>query len=539
MDATLRGLVELVGGSNVEARCAALVVLTALGSSDDRVGRAVAGALSSPNVLVRDFALGYCERVRSPHTIPAVLALLDAEDEAVRRRAVAILTPYGAAAVRAAKPLLNGAPRRRQHAIFALCAQVRTRPALDVLFSLMATDDVDTSRAASDAALAVVSHLSLSERGDLLRRATALVAAAKGHRTRLVAAAKLFGALADPSARASLFAMLDAREPHIVHTHALAALGQCLRGLSLVRQEIERLLALLSSDDEVGILRPAIRLLEDQPFDRTYLTRLNELVDSPQPLVKRLAVAKLGDVESGGAVKTLLGYLTDDSYARRDQAIATLKSMPAARLPLMKELLACEDERKAWTLADILLLHDRAWKRDTVRALWEKLLDAVEAREDRLYTAVLHVLQTLDSNWLREQIRARAETLRKRRRFTDGARWLLLLKDTPAWDDEARYAYATCAMHAHRHPLGAPVRVRDPALEVFRSLATAAFPLAERLRKERALAAEDLYYIAFALAEQRGEMRSVAIDLLSDLAAKHGRTKVGRAARNKLQLLER
>jgi hypothetical protein len=539
MDATLRGLIALVEGSNVETRCAALVVLTALGSSDDRVGRAVAGALSSPNVLVRDFALGYCERVRTPQIIPAVLPLLDAEDEAVRQRAVAILTPYGASAIGAAKPALKDAPRRRQHAIFSLCARVRSGSALDLLFGMMATDDVDLSRAACDATLGVVGQLNDRERADLLRRVTALVTAANGRRTHLVAAAKLFGALADASARALLFPMLDAREPHIVHTHALAALTQCLRGQSLARQEIDRLLALLPSDDEIGILRPAIRLLEDQAFDRTYFARLRELVDSPQPLVKRFAVGKLGDVESGGAVKSLLGYLTDDSYARRDQAIATLKAMPAARLPLMKELLACDDERKAWTLADIILLHDRSWKRDVVRALWDKLLAAVEEREDRLYTAVLHVLNALDSSWVRDQIRARAEVLRKRRRFADGARWLWLLKDTPAWDDEVRYAYAAAAIHAHRHPLGAPARVRDPALDVFRSLAAAAFPLAERLRKDRALVPEDLYYIAFALAEQRGEGRGAAVELLSDLAAKHGRTKVGRAARNKLQLLER
>src|SRR5262249_57617597 len=95
-------------------------------------------------------------------------------------------------------------------------------------------------------------------------------------------------------------------------------------------------------------------------------------------------------------VKTLISYLTDDSYARRDQATATLKSLPAARLPLMKELLASEDERKAWTIADIVLLHDRSWKRDTLGALWDKLHDAAHRRDDRLYAPLQHVLHALD-----------------------------------------------------------------------------------------------------------------------------------------------
>ena len=539
MDATLKGLVRLVEGGNAEARCAALVVLTQLGIDEDRVARAVAAAVANPNVLVRDFALGYFERVRSPQTIAAVSPLLDAEDEPVRRRAVGLLVPYGAAAVAAARKLLGGGPRRRLAAIVDLCAQVRSSAALDTLFELMASDDFDTNRIACDALLAVVPALADRERADLFRRAEALAAAAKGHRTRLVAAAKLLGALGDAKGRKTLFAMLHEREPLVVHTHALAALTQCLRGKALTEREIDALMPLLGHDDEAGIIRPAVRLLEDQTFDRAYLPRLTQLAESPQPIVKRFAVGKLGGFESGGVVKTLIGYLTDDSYARRDQAIATLKTLPAARLPLMKELLACDDERKAWTIADILLLHDRAWKRDALSALWAKLEKALEQREDRLHAALHHVLIGLDADWLREQIRARAAKLRKAKRFADSARWLTLLKDSPAWDDEARFAFALATLKSHRHPLGGPARPRDAALETFRALAGSAFPLAERLRKERVVEPEDAYYVAFALAEQRGEARSAAEEILEYLADKHGRTKVGKAAKNKLQLLAR
>lgn len=539
MDATLKGLVGLVESGNAEARCAALVVLTQLAVDEERVARAVAAAVASPNVLVRDFALGYLERVRSPQTIAAVSPLLDAEDEPVRRRAVALLAPHGGAAVTAARRLLAGAPRRRLAAIIELCAAVRTAAALDTLFELLGSDDFDLNRAACDALIAVVPALAARERADLFRRAEALASGARGHRTRLVAAAKLLGALGDAKARKTLFAMLHEREPLVVHTHALAALTQCLRGKPLGEKEIDALLPLLRHDDEAGIIRPAVRLLEEQTFDRAYLTRLNQLADSPQPIVKRFAVGTLGSFESGGVVKTLIGYLTDDSYARRDQAIATLKTLPGARLPLMKELLACDDERKAWTIADILLLHDRGWKRDALTALWAKLERALEQREDRLYAALHHVLLGLDADWLRAQIRARADTLRKGKRWADSARWLTLLRDSPAWDEDARFAFGLATLKCHRHPLGAPVRARDAALETFRALAASAFPLADRLRKERAVEPEDAYYVAFALAEHRGDARDAAAEILAHLAERHGRTKVGKAARNKLQLLGR
>lgn len=537
MDSTLKGVVGLLEGSNVEARCAALVVLTHLEVAEERVAGAVATALRNPNVLLRDFALGYFEQVKTSRTVDAVLPLLDAEDEPVRRRAVAILVPHGAAAVSAGRRALKEAPRRRLNALIDLFSQIRTAAALDALFELMATDDLDTNRAACDAVGAVVPALGDKERADLFRRSEGLAGAAKGRRTYLVAAAKLFGALADAKARKPLVAMLSPREPHVVRTHALAALVQCVRGKSLSAAEIATLLPMLDDEDEAGVLRPAVRLLEDQALDRSYLARLNQLAESPQPLVKRFAIQKLGGFESTAVVKTLIGYLTDDSYARRDQATATLKVLPAARLALMKELLACDDERKAWTIADIVLLHDRSWKRDTLSALWDRLQDSVEEREDRLYAAFQHVLQTLDPAWLHAQIRARADKLRKGKRFAASARWLTLLKDTPAWDDEARYAFGLATLKSHKRTLTAAVRRSDAAVETFRALGNSPFPLADRLRRERLLDPEDLYFVAFNLAEERGDSRGVARELLEHLGGKYARTKVGKAAKNKLQLL--
>jgi hypothetical protein len=67
-------------------------------------------------------------------------------------------------------------------------------------------------------------------------------------------------------------------------------------------------------------------------------------------------------------------------------------------------------------------------------------------------------------------------------------------------------------------------------------LAASAFPLAERLRKERVLGPDELFYVGFNLAEGHPEGRAVARELLQLLASKYGRTKVGKAAKNKLAL---
>lgn len=539
MDATLKGVIGLLDGADVETRCAALVILTRLKAAEERVVRAIAKTLTGKNTVVRDFGLSYFADVQPKGGVTLLLPLLDSEETAVRNRAASILSSYGQPAVAELKKLLKDAPRRRVYAIIDICATVQSTVALDILMGFMASEDLEVNRAACDAVVAALPRAGARLRDDVFSRADKLAATPRAPRTALVAAAKLFSAIGDAKARKRLFSMLSAQQPHIVRTHALGAAANCLRGQKLAAKEIESLLGMLDSDDETGILRPAVRLLEDQPLDRSYLGPLNKLVESPQPLVKRFAVQKLGEFESGSVVKTLIGYLTDDSYARRDQAATSLKGLPAARAALMKELVDCDDERKAWTLADILLVHDRNWKGAARQALFKRLDSTLTKREDRLYTAYFHFLNALDADATAEYVRDRAESARKKRNFPLSAKWLALLKGSAAFDAETKYAFALCELKVHKHALAAPVRRHDPALELIRELLRSSFPAIDRLRKERASTPEDLFYVAFNFAEGSAEERELARELMEHISSKYGRTKVGKAAKNKLRLLNR
>src|SRR5262245_5748374 len=129
MDATLKGILGLIGAPDVEVRCAALLILTHLRIADDGVVRAVGAVLQAKNTIVRDFAVGYFEIVRPKGSgrdgVAYLLPLLDSEDEPLRKRTVEILAQYGQPAVSATKKLVAQAPRRRLNAIIDLCARVR------------------------------------------------------------------------------------------------------------------------------------------------------------------------------------------------------------------------------------------------------------------------------------------------------------------------------------------------------------------------------------------------------------------------------
>ncbi len=537
MDATLKAVTALVAATDVDVRCAALLILTQLGADEAKVVQSAGDALKGRNEVVRDFAVGYFERVRPKEGLTYLVPLLDSSDDALRQRVTRILAEYGAAAVAATRKLAADAPKRRLHAIIELCASVRSAAALDLLFGLMSHEDFDTHRAACDAVIAFIPGLDAKARADVWQRAEDLLKSAKGHRSATVGAAKLLGALAEARARKLLLPLLDKEYAHSIRTHALSALVHCLRGEKLTDTETATLMALLEEDDEAGILRPALALLGEQSLDRAYVPELNRLAEAGQPLVRRFAVQKLGGFDSGSVVKTLIAYLTDDSFARRDQAAASLKTLPAARSALMNEFIACDDERKAWTLSDILLMHDRGWKGSIVQALHKKLETALEKRDDRLYTAYHHFLSALDTDAEAQHVRERAEALRKKKDFASCVKWLTLLKDTPAFDAEVRFALAVADLKARKHAMVAAVRRHDPTLDLMRELARSPFPFVEQLRKERSLEPEELFYVAFNFAEGSREEKAVAEELLEHLVSKYGRTKTGKAAKNKLKLL--
>jgi HEAT repeat protein len=147
MDATVKGIIGLLAGADVETRCAALVVLTRLKASEERIVREVAKTLAGKNAVVRDFGLSYFAEVQPKSGITHLLPLLDSEEAAVRDRAASILVAHGQAAISDLKKLLKDAPRRRIYAIIQICATVRTAAALDILMGFMAAEDFEVNRA--------------------------------------------------------------------------------------------------------------------------------------------------------------------------------------------------------------------------------------------------------------------------------------------------------------------------------------------------------------------------------------------------------
>lgn len=536
MDATLRSLVAIARDGDMQRRSAAILMLTELGCAEPAAVQAVTSALESPNAVLRDFALDYAAKTKAPPLLPLVVPLLADPDSAVREKADRILTEAGRAGIEAAATLLPRlAPRERSQAA-AWVAHQQGRKPLDALVRLLGSADPEAVRQSAHALAGACASATDEWRSAVAERLVPLLGheAMRADEGTYLALLDLAAVLARPELRAALSQAIETTAGR-VRTAAARAFAAAVHRVKLGAAEFRMLVGLLEDPDE-AVVRSAAELLGDQPFKVEHFAILSRLASGPSVAARKFALAKMAELDASAVLKTLLAHLDDADYTGRTTAQAALKQVEGVHSPLVKELLRCDDERRAWVLADIIAARGDAWKREQVSALVTRLDDALD-RNDRLFSALLHVAGQVATERVGALLEERAEKLIKQKKYDLAAKRLSLRLELPDPSDEIRFLLALSRLRASRRDRGLPGRRRDEALEIFTALDRGTFPLVERLRKQR-LTPEEMFYVGFHLAEEPAA-RDSAQALLRHVVKQNTRTKTGRAAKNKLELLER
>lgn len=539
MEKTLQNLLALAREGNIERRSAALLVLGALKIEDDPVLEAVRMALENGNIILKDYALRYCEEVRPKACMPWLLPLLQEQEKETAERAVRLLSGLGPPVIR---PLLQGAktaPRTWHLRAAQVLGAIRGKAAWQGLLQLLLVGDTEVNKTICDFVATTMRDLGEKEEevlyGEVEAFATRLNP--QEHRTATISAIRLLGTLGRPEARQWLIGFVGSEQHHSVRFHALVALLHCLRGQDLHKAEFARLLPLLEEKEFSDAVRLTLDLLEAHELSQEYHPVLARLLESPHVAVQKFALRKMGEFDSPAVVRTLVQQLDDQDTARRDAAARSLRKIPAARTALSKEFLACEEPSKAWVIAEILPVYAGKWRRDTLDEVWKRLETALAA-EERIAGAYLHFLKQVDPEYAYAQFAARGDKLKKAKKYKEAVRFLSPLKEFPTWTAEDKFALAVSQLKLHSHDVVSAPSRHDPALELFADLyRSSAFPVVETLKKEKGLEPEDLFYLGFRYAEGTPEVRSLGEDVLAFLAEKYPRAKVGKSAKNKLKLL--
>lgn len=537
MDKTAATLIAFAAGpENFERRAAAMLMLAELEIDAPRALQVAAAAVASPTVL-QDYALRYFEKLRPADGLTALVPLLDAGDPGIRARVRLLVAELGAAAVPAIAAAGRSAPRTWLPGAVEVLGLIGTGSAVRAMAELLVRGDAELARVAVEALHKKTRDMNDKGRGQFLEHVLAAAVRPVVAKSPIATLAiiRTLANLGLAGARAWLLGVVTRDDTPELRAEALRALAACLRHEKLQAKELSKVTALLADADFPRVVRPALDLLESHHFGKEAQALLLGLRESPHVAVRSFALAKLGASEAPRAVSALLSSL-DDSEAVRRSAAGSLSKIPEARQALMKHFIAATDASTAFTMAETLAGYGLPWRRPTLDLIWKRYLKALDA-DDRIQGAFLQFLRVAAPEFAAEGLRKQAATLLRAGRARDAARLRTLVRELPGADGEDGYQLALALLKSRRRGLDHPVRRPDAALDVLIEIESAGFATGPRLRKERGLDAEELYATGFALAESPGPGRAIAEDVLAHLAKKQPRTKIGKAARNKLELI--
>ncbi len=537
MDNTLRQLLTLMEKGTVEQRCAALLVAGALKLDGAGLIKTVEALLQQSNPILKDYALRYCEEVKPKEAIPLWAQLLEDNDKDAQERAVRLLIAAGSSAV---PPLLQRAAEASRpwqvNAARVLCA-VHSKAALKGLLQLLRLGSDEFNKTICDLMTPAMRELAPAEQEALYAEVEDFAGSldAKQQRPALISALRLVGQLGRPQSRRWLFKLVGMEHPAAVRSHALVALLQCLKRQELRKDEHAKLFALLEEQEFSEVPRLALELLDAHELPDDSRALLSRLMQSPHGEVQKFALRKMGDFGTPATVRTLVDQLGDSDYRRREVAARSLRKIPEARTALIKELLACADASKAWSLVELLASLEGKWRQDTLDSLWKRFYDAVE-KEDRIQAAFLHLLKQANSEFAYGQLAAQGARLVKAKKYKEAVAFLLPLKEFSNIKPEQQFSLAVAQLKLHGRTVA--THRQHPGLVLLTELLrNSAYPLFEALKKEKSLTPDELFALGFALAERSGDERSLGRDLLQHVASRFPRNKVGRNAKNKLKLI--
>ncbi|HWO18352.1 MAG TPA: HEAT repeat domain-containing protein [Kofleriaceae bacterium] len=362
---------------------------------------------------------------------------------------------------------------------------------------------------------------------------------------------RLTGYLARPSAQGVLTKHTGPEQPAPIRLAAIAGLRRILAQSEGggTEKAIETLIQLADGED-AAVAQAAVDTLHGARIPESMAEPFAALAKGRHAFAQKLVQERVPAGGGATVVSTLVAALGGEDPTARDAAARSLARTPEAVLPLTRALLATTDEQLARRYAAALRAH-----RGHVSALAvDELVDAVHASAERTAKGKSTPAElALERTWAEliadlaparhvELVFDRARRLHRAGKSVEAFVSLKpLLRPRAdldaAIDDEQRFFLALLALDAAGEGIIRTARADDPIFDQFSRLAAKGFPVAKRLNREQDVSDETIYALGFRLIESGdGAHEDLGAELLQGIIDERPRSKLAKAARNKLRL---
>lgn len=518
-------------------RCAAAMVLGELTPKDAGVVRALGEALKDANQLLTRYVLEAFESIDSRAVVPYVLPLLDAEDIETKLRAAGIIARSGGAMVSQLRRQFEKANPQQRRVLTDILARIHNREAMQIILDALFDPDFELVK---EACQAIRRHITDATPKDRLMLHKQVVKFMKSSRVRkndrvLTSCLLLVGYIGAPHARDILLKFSTVRNLGYIRRNALVGLGGLPLTGSAANAVGRQMFKYLAESDQT-IVQLALDIIEKLPMTGSLDGQWRKLLKSKHPNVRAFGARKLAANDHPATNRLMMKLL-----AHPDTQVSEIAAGALARHKKATKLLlgALGRERKseaAWRLAKILKPHSESVDKATLKkfsAYAARDLEAGNARHEALF----YFLRNANPKFVDAVLRSVGLKFKKAKKWGKAVDCLKQLARAESFDRDLRFDLSVCNVKQSDKDLAAHLRAEDQALRGFQTLLQdKGFKLLDRLKKEKALDASDLFYTGFHFSEGTGDEQKFGRALLEHVAKRWPKTKDGKAAKNKLKL---
>lgn len=530
-DATLSKLLTLVSdGESTEIRRSALKVLGAVGNKDAKVAKTLLETLSDPEDALRVAAIETLGELQIDDALRPL-------EEFVRKGGAELEPAVHAASLLGAKganrmgKIMNEVSPSVKSRIAAILAKSNTGNALVVTaHGLLDEDPRVIDNTARSLAMEVPAYTP-PQRHALAKFLIESLSAKKIPPKSEAALLRVLSALHEAKAEDMFWSRISPPHASEVRAAALQALGNAEPSTE------KRLQALLTcaAERDFSIVAAALMLLKKVPVGGKHSKHWIKLLDAPDVATRRFAVEKLKGVENAEVARAMLGQLRHPDRNLREDTLKALIGYDAGRAAVLDDMLAAVEVDRVWFLARALAPAGSTLKGPQRVRVFQQASKYHDA-DDRRAAPLLFLLRETDHAWLRDQLEAKAQELRKKKKYPAAIGYYRLLAQDPACGEETRFELAATGLKESAHDVSSDHRNTDPCLNQFtRLLQNPAFELFDHVNKAKWLDVEDLFYLGFHFAEQTHRAKEFGKQVLELVVKRSPKSDVAKQAKRKLK----
>jgi hypothetical protein len=538
MDAITKKICALLDRDDVELQCSAARVLGELGPASGEVRLCLAKHLATQNLTLKHYLLSALERVPGREALPYLFPILK-EGGKVQERVIAIIASCGPAAVAEGRKLFASADEELRKLLVRIFGALGTDEGCGFLVGCIPDAGPELRRSICLALREAMGKMPAGGRKLLIRKIDALLASPRARASAEVAAAgiMLLGCAADPSEIGKLLRAAAAEQPALVREQALLALARIDIPGNRAREVTAALLPALGEADYANVVRHALAVLQRVGVPGAMAARLDERLRGAHPAVRSFILSRMSAVGSSENIARLLVHLNSGGFDERRAAQEALAKISGAAPQILKELDAAKDYEAGMRLVSILRALGARLGAPEKGRLFERM-EKLRAAGDERSPVYAAALTAADPAFLAAKALGVVNRLKRAKAFAEADAFFGVLARHAPLTDELKFERAVVKLRRGLPDLASLQRDDDEALRLIAELSRSnEFPLLKRLKSEKALGPEELYHVGFHFAEKLFAQREFGVALLAAIAKKSARSRIGVAAKRKLELV--